>query len=308
MRKFPGAAIAAIAIITSTIIVSAEAQDNGVDAVDAEVKALRELGEERRSQDWFEKAEAAKAQVNMAYTESRRSPTDGNVQGHITEYYYVAEDAYAVYATPLKVTDIRLQPGEDISGDLHIGDTARWQVSIGTTGSGNTLRHHIYVKPTQPRLLTNLIIPTNRRSYMVELSSTRSFYMPSVNWQYQAGIGRVPVPEPAVAGKDASAPGAGIDPRDLYFGYEIKKGGAKSWRPIRVFDNGIKTWLMFPDGMQHRESPILFGRSDDGKLAIVNYRVNTPFYVIDGILDEIVLKRGHKSRDEIIIRRARPKG
>lgn len=303
MRKFLGATITALAFIAS-----AEAQDNGVDPIDAELKTLSELGEERRSQDWFEKAEDAKTEVGKAYEASRRSPVDGNVQGHITEYYYVAEDAYAVYATPLKVTDIRLQPGEEISGDLHIGDTARWQISVGTTGSGGTLRYHIYVKPTQPRLLTNLIIPTNRRSYMVELSSTKSFYMPSVNWQYQSGVGSIPVPGPAVATHDAPAPGAGIDPRDLFFGYDIKKGGAKSWRPIRVFDNGIKTWLMFPEGMQHRESPILFGRSDDGKLAIVNYRVNTPFYVIDGILDEIVLKRGHKSRDEIIIRRAKPKG
>lgn len=281
-----------------------------------DLNALSQIGQEQRSRAWLLKAEAAKAEVNKALGEARRSPTDAHLAGHTTEYYFVEGDIFAVYAQPLTVTDIVLQPGEQIAGEVHVGDSARWSLSIGSTGQGNTARQHIYVKPSQPRLLTNLIIPTNQRTYMLELSSTRSFYMPSVRWRYQAGTTGVETPlmagsgEPGSAGAIGTANALGFaSPESLYFDYRFNRSSRKkSWRPSQVFDDGQKTYIVFSDDIQFRETPVLFGRSDDGALALVNYRVNMPYYIVDGLMDEIVLKRGERSKDEIRITRRRSAG
>ena len=57
---------------------------------------------------------------------------------------------------------------------------------IGDTesGAGEAKRIHILVKPTRPDLQTNLVINTDRRTYLLELRSTEKTYMASVSWQY----------------------------------------------------------------------------------------------------------------------------
>ncbi|WP_264816483.1 TrbG/VirB9 family P-type conjugative transfer protein, partial [Gluconobacter kondonii] len=40
------------------------------------------------------------------------------------------------------------------------------------------------VKPTRPDLTTNLIVNTDRRTYLAELRSTAATYMASVSWNY----------------------------------------------------------------------------------------------------------------------------
>ena len=47
-----------------------------------------------------------------------------------------------------------------------------------------TKKVHILVKPTRPELVTNLVINTDRRTYLLELRSTEKTYMASVSWQY----------------------------------------------------------------------------------------------------------------------------
>ena len=222
--------------------------------------------------------------------------------GHITSYYYVPNDMYAVYTKTLLVTDINLEVGEEIAGEVHIGDAARWSIAVGTTGNGPGVTQHIYIKPHQERLLTNLIIPTNRRTYMIELSSTKTFYMPSVKWDYQKPITGLF----KSADKEATAPAtiANVAPENLYFGYEMRRRDRKkSWAPLRIFDDGQKTYVVFDEEMRYRDTPVIYAKTDSGDLALVNFRVNMPYYIIDGLMDEIILKRGHKSKDEIKITR-----
>ena len=222
--------------------------------------------------------------------------------GHMTAYYYVPNDIYAVYTKPLTVSDITLQAGEVISGEVHIGDTARWKIAIGTTGAGDSLRQHLYIKPNQERLLTNLIIPTNKRTYMLELSSTKSFYMPSVTWDYQTPLKDLSITTDTPSTEPA--PITLIAPENLYFGYKMRrKDHKKSWSPLQIFDDGEKTYLVFDTEIKHRDTPVIYGLSDSGDLALVNFRVNMPYYIVDGLMDAIILKRGHKSKDEIRITR-----
>ncbi|MEB0233423.1 TrbG/VirB9 family P-type conjugative transfer protein, partial [Undibacterium sp. 10I3] len=76
-----------------------------------------------------------------------------------------------VYTSPGRVTVIALQQGEELV-TVSAGDTVRWIVGDTASGAGTSLRVNILVKPTRIGLKTNLVITTNRRTYLLELSST----------------------------------------------------------------------------------------------------------------------------------------
>lgn len=90
---------------------------------------------------------------------------------------------YQVYASPGRVTAINLESGEQLIA-VAAGDTARWIVGDTSSGLGESLRISILVKPTRVAITTNMVITTNRRTYLVELTSTEQAWMASVSWDY----------------------------------------------------------------------------------------------------------------------------
>jgi type IV secretion system protein VirB9 len=96
-------------------------------------------------------------------------------------YPYSEGMLYRLFAAPEQVTDIALQPGEAIVS-VAAGDTARWTVGDTTSGSGETKRVHILVKPFAAGLSTNLVITTTRRAYHLQLESTSSTAMAALSW------------------------------------------------------------------------------------------------------------------------------
>src|SRR5262249_59622125 len=90
---------------------------------------------------------------------------------------------YQVYTSPGRVTDIMLQEAEELVA-VSAGDTVRWIVGDTTSASGAAQRVHVLVKPVRSNLKTNLVITTNRRIYLVELTATDHTWMASVSWDY----------------------------------------------------------------------------------------------------------------------------
>ena len=64
----------------------------------------------------------------------------------------------------------------------------RWVVGDTESGSGDTRRVHIMVKPTRASIETNLVVNTDRRTYLIELRSRERPYMPSVAWYYPEAV------------------------------------------------------------------------------------------------------------------------
>ena len=108
----------------------------------------------------------------------RRGARPARAAGYINAmqvYPYSPGALYQIYAAPGQITDIALEPGEQLvgSGPVAAGDTVRWVIGDTESGSGPTKRIHILVKPTRPSIETNLVINTDRRTYHVELRSRR---------------------------------------------------------------------------------------------------------------------------------------
>ena len=127
-----------------------------------------------------------KVRVSRANAAARMQPSREGYINAVQVYPYSAGALYQVYTAPGQVTDIALEPTEQLvgSGPVAAGDTVRWIVGDTESGAGESHRVHILLKPTRPDLVTNLVINTDRRTYLLELHSTPSTYMAAVSWQY----------------------------------------------------------------------------------------------------------------------------
>jgi type IV secretory pathway VirB9-like protein len=73
----------------------------------------------------------------------------------------------------------------------------------------------------------------------------------------------------------------------VYWSYDIK-GGDPTMRPIRVLDDGVKTYIQMPISTQRTEAPVLVVEGPDGG-EMVNYRVKGDIYVIDRLFNRAAL-------------------
>lgn len=218
-------------------------------------------------------------------------------------YPYSEGTIYQVYAAPGLVTDIALQPGENLVA-VASGDTARWVIGDTTSGSGEGKQTHVLVKPFSAGLLTNLVITTDRRTYHVRLVSTGGTALSSTRWTYPQDE-LLALRRKAEAVQAAAPIASGLAIEQLHFNYAIR-GDRPAWRPLRVFDDGSKTYIEFSASLATGEAPPLFVIGADGKAELVNYRLRESFYVVDRIFDAAELRLGTKKQQIVRIDRVSP--
>ena len=234
--------------------------------------------------------------VSEANKRAAQAPDASGTFNSIVQYSYEPGTLYQVFAAPMRITDLALQPGEHIVGQPACGDTVRWILAEGKSVEGGLEQWHVYLKPTRPALETNLAINTDRHAYMLELHSYEATYMAGVTWRFpQDEVAKLA--EAAAQEKDA-APVVGLS--SLNFHYVIKvMQGKPPWTPLQVFDDGKKTFVRFPEAMLVREAPALFVLRDK-ETQLVNYRMKNDFYVIDRLVDSAELRVGGKEGQEIV--------
>ena len=109
--------------------------------------------------------------------------------------------------------------------------------------------------------------------------------------------------------RDATLMPALITADKLNFSYKVT-GGNDQVRPVRVFDDGAKTYIQMPPDVQHREAPVLVVLGSDGKGEMTNYRVQEQTYIVDRLFEraQLVLGVGKKAQKVEITREQHPKG
>jgi type IV secretion system protein TrbG len=236
--------------------------------------------------------------VQFANELARVEPARANFIDATQVWPFSPDALYQVYTSPERITDISLEAGEELVS-VSAGDTVRWIIGDTTSGAGATQRVHVLVKPTRPDLHTNLLINTNRRTYHLELSSTAETWLASVSWVYP--LDQLSLLKSANARAVTASPIAeGVALERLNFGYEIS-GDDPSWRPIRAFDDGQKVYLQFPADIAQGELPPLFIVGDRKQAELVNYRVHSPYYIVDRLFEVAELRLGGKSEVRVRI-------
>lgn len=241
-----------------------------------------------------------KVRVSRANEEARVAPTRDGYVNAIQVWPYADGALYQIYTSPGRVTVIALQQGEELV-TVSAGDTVRWIVGDTVSGNGATQRVNILVKPTRTGLKTNLVITTNRRTYLLEMSSTPQAWMASASWDYPKD--RLLALQKQVQQARADAPiETGLTLEQIRFRYAIG-GDSPPWKPLRAFDDGERVYIQFPAGIAQGELPPLFviGPRGDGQL--VNYRFRAPYYVVDRLFGAAELRLGGDKAQVVRIER-----
>lgn len=193
----------------------------------------------------------------------------------------------SVVCSPLQVCDIELQAGEVVR-DVLVGDTVRWKVEPATSGAVSAQAVHLIVKPSEPDLVSSMVVTTSRRTYHIQLKSHQTQYMARVGFEYPDDVNQK-LAEINARVEANTIPGAGVPAEDLNFAYRMS--GRARWKPTRVYSDGSKTYIQFPTSFAGQDAPVLFVVSG-GENRIVNYRVKGTMMVVDYMIDRAVLVSG----------------
>lgn len=234
-------------------------------------------------------------------------PSMGN-EGKVVFVY--GQSAPTVLCAPLRVCDIELEPGETVMGEPHAGDPVRWDVEPAIVGTGDKKTVHLIIKLKSDEigLNTNLMIPTDRRAYYINLVSAATQFSTHVAFYYPDSQAKAWEAQRAAMAKESAPvvsemPALSID--NLRFNYAVTVDkGSPHFAPTRVFDDGEKTYFQMPLSMKVDEAPAFVLIGTDGKEQLVNYRVRNGYYVIDRIFTKAALIAGvGNEQDRVIVTR-----
>lgn len=238
--------------------------------------------------------------VRKANDAARVEPAIESFANAVQVYAYTPGALYRVYASVGKVTDIALQPGEQLtgSGPIAAGDTVRWIIGSTESGAGATRQVHILIKPTANQLSTNLVINTDRRTYHIEVQALPATYMASISWRYPQDEMKALEVRTEQAREQAPV-ATGLSPEQLNFQYRLD-GAKVSWRPLRAFDDGRRVFIELPATISNTDLPPLFLIGADGQAELVNYRVSHKFMIVDRLFQTAEMRLGDKSRQKAV--------
>ena len=264
-------------------------------------------------------AAVSAAEVSHQWETGVATPTPG-ADGRAV--YIFGQGMPVMVCAPLRVCAIELQTGEHLESQPQIGDSRRWEITPVLSGSGLDETPLLIVKPIEAGLETDLIVSTDRRTYVFRLVSDPTRFVSRLAFQYpgedaakwasfQARQDAAKHDAEAIAEqareKDKRA---GVVPMaenaldNLYFDYKLS--GDAAYRPQQVFDDGQHTYLIYPDDGRFRELPTLLIQVN-GKSELVNFRVDGARYIVDRLFDKAILVVGvGKKQTRVTITRATP--
>lgn len=231
--------------------------------------------------------EAAKASTKSA----EKSPEEW-IGG--TMYYDFDPDfTYEIYCQPYRVTDLILEPGEQVIEMPFLSEEKVWEVGAGVSRNGNIDTQHFFLKPAYSGLITSFIIITDKRVYHFLLKSFKDCYMTQVKFKY-------PNTMPFTLKTDAmnehinklTKDTVGVDPAYLSFDYKMSYSVFKKpyWLPTRVYDDGKKTYIAMNETVLHMTTPVLFNHRNER----INYSVNKNLIVINELIEKVTLRIGRQ--------------
>lgn len=144
--------------------------------------------------------------------------------------------------------------------------------------------------------------------YHLRLISRQAGYTPYVGFTYVGDMRRQAAARQKETQHDqewstTDRGGKRLDLSALNFSYDVS--GRASWRPERVYDDGVKTYIQLPVSVQTGEMPVLVVKKGDRNV-LVNYRVKDHTMQVDGLFPTIELLVGVGSDQESVeIRRKR---
>jgi type IV secretion system protein VirB9 len=251
--------------------------------------------------------------LRTAYRRAVAGPGSASFVNGNQVYGFEPNRIYQIDASPRFLTVIALRPGERLISKA-AGDTVRWVIgeTAGASNGGGLPQTLVLIKPLQGGLRTNVVLTTDQRVYLVEaVSHEEPIFTSMVSWQYPADEMRElqlvhSIQSVQALARQANVVDANFNVSRLNFNYDVRPTGpggglfhsaaAPAWMPVRVFDDGSKTYIQFPSNLASSEAPPLFLVGPHNSAELVNYRFSNGYYVVDRLFGVAELRLGEKAQ------------
>jgi P-type conjugative transfer protein TrbG len=227
------------------------------------------------------------------YAKTGKAPnikTDGFIR-----FAYNPMQQPIINCMPFQQTVITLEPGERFTS-ITSGDPQNLSYMVAVSGSSTgTETQQVLVKPGVSQMSTNLIIATDRRIYniLVVVGASKKTITRNVGFWYPDEMLNK-VNENIQKKNDVDMNAEKMPQLNLAkanFNYKIS-GDDPSWAPVRVFDDGKRTWIEFPQGVDSKNVPTVLIQSDSDQFLKYNQSYYSPYMIIDGIFGRAKLVAG----------------
>ena len=215
-------------------------------------------------------------------------PQGSKQDGRIQTVTYSKHNVIKVTAQVGKAVLIQFEDDERLEGDaatLGMGDADGWNLAV----KGN----NIIFKPTVEKSDTNLIVHTNKRTYIFQLNIDNDAPHPTYALRFH-------YPDTAAANKKAANEKndkawdviQGKHNRfdvtitnDNYWGF-----GDKVIKPTAIYDDGRFTYFEFANG---KDLPTIYKKLPDGTESLVNKHIKGDTVIVHETNQQFVIRLGH---------------
>lgn len=197
----------------------------------------------------------------------------------IVEYDFIDGKIYDIISSSYSVTDIRLEKGERILGNVAIGDPSLWMLETTESEENGDRIVHLLVKAQQDAGYTTMIVPTTRRTYYFRLTATDKTAMVGCRFIYNKKNYNIGSFAKADDKKEVF-----INAGKMDFNYSISND--YPWAPAAVFSDTKKTVIQFPPSFTTSSlAPALYiKRGND--IGLINYIIKGNLYITDTIIND----------------------
>ena len=218
---------------------------------------------------------------------------------------------------PLNFCSLQLQPGEVPIEDLALGDSVLWSAQVRVSGSADQPNVRILIKPDDKATQTSLLVATNKRFYDIQLIKSDADYTNVLAFTYpqeEAALNRTRIANlNAAKAKSAAATkrrvaadharrSVPVGNKTVHVGkldFNYKVSGKTKFKPIRVFNDGKKTYIDLPENYSG-EKPVFLASGTQAASEIVNSRWSGNRLTIDRVVEAGTLVRGVGGRAQKI--------
>lgn len=204
-------------------------------------------------------------------------------------YQYHPNSVYNLNTKKNFISDIQLQAGESITY-IAGGETINWMIDTATVNGVP----HVYIKPIQENVVTNLVVNTNRHTYRL-LVFSEDAYNNIIMWEYPDEVREQMMKEQARPVYPSRAEKLYMDThmeqdkngiwqnKKLNYHYSIKNHSVPDDTvPTEIYDDGQRTYIKIPEKNKY-DFPTLYLVNDRSELTLVNYRVMGQYLVADRV-------------------------
>lgn len=252
-----------------------------------------------------------------ATEESKKWREGGNVKPVLGKdgivLFPYGEQQAQVVCQPLQLCDISFEPGEFMTSNPIIGDDVRWTVYDAVSKENNNSVQHLTLKPHEAGLDTSLMVPTNKRTYMIRLRSSNFGYVSRIAFYYPKEFNITPQLQKQALQNQTNVDGIKLNKttgiENLDFNYEIKGSSSIKWKPLRAFSDENHTYIQMPADLRSTDAPTFNVIGPDDIPEIVNWDLINNVYVIDKIFSkaEMIMGNTDSSVERIEIIHEKPK-